>query len=154
MFDVYPFFQARIEKSCDLVNLVGVKLFLYGHYKENLVSLIFYNNDKDFKIVNVFTLFKNFYNLVSFVSLDITINISFVFEDSFCYWNMLIYYTLNKFPNFISNMGVILSLYIFFLFASFATPYYFLEAGFILYKAFTFVSNSNKSLKSLSWYII
>lgn len=133
---------------------MGAKFFLCGHCKKNLISLRFYHSDKAFKIVDILTLFKTPCNLASFVSLDITINILFAFEGPFCCQYVLICWAFNKFLSSISNERVIFDLHSFFPFASFATPHCFFEAEFILCRAFTCMSNSTKSLRSLRWYMI
>lgn len=58
---------------------------------------------------------------MSFISFDITINISPMFEGSFYYQDILICKAFEKFLSFINNKRIILSLYRFFLFASFIT---------------------------------
>lgn len=133
---------------------MGVKFFLFNHSKKNLVSLRFYHSGKSFEIVNAFMLFKPLCNSASFVSLNITVNIAFVFESLLCCQDVLIYWALNNFPSSICNKRVILGLHSFILFASFTTPHCFLKAEFIRYKPFIFASKSNKFLKSLSWYVI
>lgn len=130
-----------------------IKLFLYSHCKQNLVSLRFYHNGKGFKVVNAFTLFKTSCNPTGFISLDITVNISFAFENSFCCQDVLIGRAFNKLPSPIGNKHIILCLQSFFPSTSFIASYCFLEAGLIRHRAFSFACNSNKPLSGLSWYV-
>lgn len=126
-----------------------MKLYFCNYCKKNLTNPRFYQNSKSFKVVNAFMLFKTSYNPTSFISLNIIINILFAFESLFCYQDLLICWTFNKFPSSIGNKCIIFSLHNYFLFASFATLHCFLEKWFIKCKVFLLTNKLNKFLRSL-----